>query len=585
MFEQNLSVIRRRFPALVADLEALAEEGVRRVTGEADAGSLSFEISGERVDLGVGGPARVAEWIGGLEWNRIRHGILTCVGMADAAHLLALVPYLDPALDLFIVEPHSTLCAGLLHRFDLRLLLERENTQLLLDGTPIELAQQYAEHVFWPKLLRLSTAMLVHPAVERYAPGFAPAFSNQLTGLANTVSINRNTNTVKARNVVPNTCANLTAWLDSPGVVVLHGSCAGLPAAVVSPGPSLEDDLGVLHAERHKMVLIAVDTALAPLLRRGIVPDLVVSIDMSEGNARNYRAVEIPPDCRLIFEPMVHPSIPSRFDGARFVGLSWQPVGAEQPSGALSRWIASLTTDYGRLVGLGSTSITAFGLAQTLGCNPIVLVGQDLAYPDRKTYAAGVAHAGDKGEPPGELEAMDVHGNPVPTSAAFVLFRRHLEQLIRTGSQTVFNSSQRGAFISGAGVLPLADALAGRKAIDPPPSMRLARAAADWTPPDPSALRDALRQVLEVLAAHEAIDAAAPHLPALLRPIVLTVQGAWQIPLDDAMLEARTAAALGQRDREQAALRQARAIKTQATRQGRDLLLGSFRTALAQLGG
>jgi hypothetical protein len=44
----------------------------------------------------------------------------------------------------------------------------------------------------------------------------------------------------------------------------------------------------------------------------------------------------------------------------------------------------------------GSVSTLAFSLAQRLGCSPIVLVGQDLAYTNGQTYANGTPYEGSR---------------------------------------------------------------------------------------------------------------------------------------------------------------------------------------------
>ena len=49
-------------------------------------------------------------------------------------------------------------------------------------------------------------------------------------------------------------------------------------------------------------------------------------------------------------------------------------------------------TGCGGLPMSGSVSTVAFGLARLLGCSPIVLVGQDLAYSGGRTHAAGTGY-------------------------------------------------------------------------------------------------------------------------------------------------------------------------------------------------
>ena len=50
-------------------------------------------------------------------------------------------------------------------------------------------------------------------------------------------------------------------------------------AAVIAAGPSLDQTAGMLAAKRDSYYIISTDTAYGSLLRRGLTPDAVVSVD------------------------------------------------------------------------------------------------------------------------------------------------------------------------------------------------------------------------------------------------------------------------------------------------------------------
>lgn len=585
MFEANLDALGRRQPALRSLLEPLKQRGAEAVRAEVHGGVVHLVYHGNvPVALGVAEnpPLGAQQWVDSLEWSQFQNGILTCIGMGDALHLAAMAPRLTPLLDIIIVEPRADLAAGLLQHHDLRPILDRDQTRLVINPSSSEAALEYFDHVFMPKLFRYSTAILTHPAVERYAPGYAAQFVQKISAVANAASINRNTDALKAVTVVNNTCANLGTALQAPGIADFADRFAGVTGVVVSPGPSLDDDMPALRELRDRFLLIAVDTALPALLRGGVEPDLVVAIDMSEHNARNFANLSLPPATQLVFEPMVHPSIPHRFPGRRLVGRSWQPKEVEQPSGCLARWLCARTRDWGRLIGLGSTSIAAFGVAHDLGCEPIVLVGQDLAYPGNRKYAAGAVEEAAQTVDHDAVFAPNVRGELVRSSQIFILFCANLEHQIRASGKTVFNSSQHGVSISGTVSLPLAKAMAGV-----PPARR--HITAEWSHVERPSLAgvaevgETFRVMLDRLKAYERLEQAAAAFPPELEGLIPLMLAAGQIAYDDAMLEHRTAAALGNHADAQRALLKAEHVRAQTGRDSLARLRAAFQEAVLQI--
>jgi hypothetical protein len=138
----------------------------------------------------------------------------------------------------------------------------------------------------------------------------------------------------------------------------------------------------------------------------------------------------------------------------------------------------------------GSVSTLAFSLAQRLGCSPIVLVGQDLAYPGGQTYASGTPYEGSRvkvsadgaslvhersaalkaandklieQEPLREVTAWGGEGS-VPSTIGFAAVRNWLElaaELLGRDrpEQRLINATEGGARVVGFEELPLAKVL------------------------------------------------------------------------------------------------------------------------------
>jgi len=147
---------------------------------------------------------------------------------------------------------------------------------------------------------------------------------------------------------------------------------AGTPAVVIAAGPSLDACIDPLKTFSSKACLIAVDTALKPLMEQGIVPHFVVSVDPWEQNFEKFESLAETPDIPLIFEPGVYHRIPGFFPETPFVTGS---------TNSLARWILGLL-GLGRMdAEMTSAAHLAFHLARHMGADPIILAGLDLAFP------------------------------------------------------------------------------------------------------------------------------------------------------------------------------------------------------------
>lgn len=270
--------------------------------------------------------------------------------------------------------------------------------------------------------------------------------------------------------------ANLPAIARHPSIAALRGRFAGVPAILVSPGPSLEKNVHALREVRGRALVIAMSHALLALARAGVVPDLAIATD-SQDLRYHFDGAPVAAMGGLVLGAAVHPdlfALPAR----RFF-----TVGANTHVDA---WLYEAMEPHTPVPSGGSVATTAFALARAWGAGPIVLVGQDLAFSEGRFYASssvdgaarlearGAAAADVRGGSEGlaklgaegaRLELVEVpgyHGGAVVTSRAFAVARRFFEEEIRRLGETcaVYNCTEGGARIAGAIQTPLADLVA-----------------------------------------------------------------------------------------------------------------------------
>jgi hypothetical protein len=224
-------------------------------------------------------------------------------------------------------------------------------------------------------------------------------------------------------------------------VAELFGSQAGREVFVIATGPSLEqhfDTLRAIRGQEGRPLFICVDTAYRPLLKHGIHPDIVVSIDQRI-SARHLPS-EDSAGIRLVYMPMLDPLVLQAWQGARYAAYSSSPIyqslREQLPKGEL-------------YVG-GSVIHPAADLAVKMGAAQITLFGADFAFPGDKTHAGW--SDGDLGPQLGAAKhwVLDGHGQRIKTQLNFRSYLCELERFIAGHPQVRFyNSSRAGAIIVG----------------------------------------------------------------------------------------------------------------------------------------
>jgi hypothetical protein len=176
-----------------------------------------------------------------------------------------------------------------------------------------------------------------------------------------------------------NVANNLVSYVCCPTIDSLYRKFEGYPAIVVSAGPSLSRNVELLKQAKGKAVIIAVQTVFKMLRNLGIEPDFVTSLDYSQVSKRFFEGTEDFGKIQLIAEPKAAWPVLDVYTGRKRL---LQNEFADMCLGDMTIQRKGLKA--------GSTvAHLSFYLAEYLGANPIVLMGQDLAFSDNLYYAPG----------------------------------------------------------------------------------------------------------------------------------------------------------------------------------------------------
>ncbi|GHV86175.1 hypothetical protein AGMMS50230_17830 [Spirochaetia bacterium] len=178
--------------------------------------------------------------------------------------------------------------------------------------------------------------------------------------------------------------ANLSGVYRFPGVHNFEDILkdTGIPVFLAAAGPSLTLADTALKAIYRRAVTVAVDTSLRFLVKRGIEPDFVVSVDPQYWNALHLHRLRSPATA-LVAESAVYPSVLHMNEGTFGRVLFCQSLFP------LGRFIEDRTDPKGPLGAGGSVATTAWDFARLLGPEDIWIAGLDLAFPGYHTHFKG----------------------------------------------------------------------------------------------------------------------------------------------------------------------------------------------------
>jgi uncharacterized Rossmann fold enzyme len=311
------------------------------------------------------------------------HSAIICTGFSLGLHLLALAERQTPGDTIFVLETDIPLLRAVLERIDLTNLLSRSIYIITDPADTGTLAGAMARH-------NRSVALGVH--IADFVPSLPRLSQARATFLRAVNGVVSSTRTIASSELLQTECTfrnllhNLDYYTTRPGIAPWANILKGRPAVVVAAGPSLARTIDQLARPgvRQRVLIVAAQTVLKPLLARGIRPHIVCALDHHQISARFYEGLT-PQDLQgvtLVIEPKVNPAVPVAFPGNVRVAsdiLLDTLLGTD------------LIRPLGSIAGGSTVAHLAYYLARYLGCDPVALTGMDLGFTDGQYYSSGAA--------------------------------------------------------------------------------------------------------------------------------------------------------------------------------------------------
>lgn len=255
-----------------------------------------------------------------------------------------------------------------------------------------------------------------------------------------------------------NNFKNIKELIKSPSIEIVKNKYTDMPAIIVSAGPSLDKNIEDLKSANGKALVLATDAVISTLIKHNVVPDAVFSIERGiETYEAFYKNNVVDKETVFVGPPVVTKEILEKLKPNK--KLLCLKEGEE-----INEWINHDILKENRTLFMGtSCAHVAFAFAKYVNADPIIFIGQDLAYTkDGITHSEGVeVKEKVNSNNPDLLYVRGIDGEMLPTSCAFKNFLVFLEAEIAKDNSSRFyiDATEGGAFKHGTKIMKLRDAI------------------------------------------------------------------------------------------------------------------------------
>lgn len=228
-------------------------------------------------------------------------------------------------------------------------------------------------------------------------------------------------------------------------VDILFNKFQYIPLYIVSAGPSLDKNIKELSNIKNKGIILSVGRAVRSLIKVGIEPDIIVITDPSD-HLYDMQLKDIDIKVPIIVLSTCDKDVMLNYKGYKLIALQNDYDLAEKYAARYNRQLVNTG---------GSVATTALDIAIKMGCNPIIFVGQDLAFTNDKTHSEDTYSRNIK-QFNNFRKVKDICGVEINTSKNLYIYLRWIQNRIAEEKDITFiDATEGGAKIEGAKIYSL----------------------------------------------------------------------------------------------------------------------------------
>lgn len=455
VFDQNMEACRRWRPSLFNKLSETVDSGRYMIfPSEHESGAYNMLDTAEEklyyeLEDPIGSIASHVETC----INRLQ-GIMVCLGFGIGYAPLMLVSQKNfVSRSIAVIEPDPEVILNAFRALDCRTIIESKDVLMCIDFTIEEIGVALQDHLLREnRLINSKNVQIIDlPAsFSVHNDYYMSAVKKVSSTVYESVKFIGNCPN-DALQGLDNTLANIERTIALPGIAELEGLFSGQPGIVVASGPSLDKNVHLLDGLEDKAVIVSADASLRHLIKRSLKPHFISCMERLDETALLFKGLDQKDyeDVHMVSSPVVHPETFAAFKG--------QILSTEREY----QYFQSLNFKKGLLVPGPSAGNMAFRMLKHLGCNPIILIGQDLALSEEgKTHAQGDPYGDEQSvylDCPEEIEGN--YTKTLKTNPILKMFHHGYQYDVSNFEGTVINATEGGAKIAGTEVMTFQEAI------------------------------------------------------------------------------------------------------------------------------
>jgi hypothetical protein len=380
---------------------------------------------------------------------------IVVLGLGAGYHLEKLMQAKPPNARVLLVEPDLEIVKHSLKTMNWRGILNRPDFFYCFGAdlnTLAAVVQSFLDVAAFDQLGVIELA-----AEVRFHAAFFTAARKTIDNEIKTLLYDFKTRLAEEAVVPRNILKNIGGLLHTRRIKHLENKFAGKPGFIVSAGPSLDKNILHLKKVNNRAAILCVDTALKPLLKKGIQPHFTVTADPSYKNYLHLQGTEKTLKYFLVAETGISSRVYDDFHEHIFSVSLGKPI---------FRMIEENIGQIGEIEAWGSVISLALNTAIFLGLDPIVFLGQDFAFTDMRNHCRhtswedkwieytrdlGLMQRKEKQSITGVAKVMetpDIHGNKTLTSERLMLYKNYLAKTLTTFTGKRFINATEGGIMS-----------------------------------------------------------------------------------------------------------------------------------------
>lgn len=441
-YEDNLEVLKRKhqkiYDMINVGLEASLSDRISVQAARKGGYTIVYHMQGKDIYFNSKyAPVNEANKYMSEYFDMPDESILFMYGLSNGNYVREFIHYAKPNVKCIVYEPCIDVFMQVIQNIDIKDILESERVYVIVKDINDEDFSSVVGK--WLQLYNKDTNEMM--AAPKYTDLFNEGyvlFVQRIKELYEKFYICSNTHINLGKKFAVNGLHNMAFLAGCRSGIELQGKFPeDMSAIVVSAGPSLEKNINLLEDAKGKSFIFATDSAMPHIMKLGIKPDAMISIDPEK--PLDCFDVDGIDDIPFFVEMYVTAEVLEFVKAKNLFFFSSDSMIWSQLFEKAGSKIFSMSTG-------GSVATAAIANLILWGFKRIILIGQDLAYTGNRIHAGEDAIEIGKDDA-GYMTVKDINGDDVLIQKGYYIYLKWIEDVaLRYRDIEFIDATEGGAF-------------------------------------------------------------------------------------------------------------------------------------------